>query len=57
MNFTKLKCVSQNVDLNDYLKLYTYVRKNMRHPEWLGTFSMNEIKGYLITRWKNMAIL
>ena len=48
MSFTKLKCVSQNVDLNDYLKLYTYVRKNMRHPEWLGTFSMNEIKDILL---------
>ena len=48
MNFSKLKCVNQNVDLNDYLKLYTYVRKNMQHPEWLGTFSMNEIKDILL---------
>ena len=47
MNFIKLKCVNQNVDLNDYLKLYTYVRENMQHPEWLGTFSMNEIKDIL----------
>ena len=29
MNFIKLKCVNQNVDLNDYLKLYTYVKENM----------------------------
>ncbi len=27
MNFIKLKCVNQNVDLNDYLKLYTYVKE------------------------------
>ena len=38
----------QNVDLNDYLKLYTYVKENMQHPEWLGTFSMNEIKDILL---------
>ena len=48
MNFIKLKCVNQNVDLNDYLKLYTYVKKNMQHPEWLGTFSMNEIKDEML---------
>ena len=48
MNFIKLKCVNQNVDLNDYLKLYTYVKENMQHPEWLGTFSMNEIKDILL---------
>ena len=56
MNFIKLKCVNQNVDLNDYLKLYTYVKENMQHPEWLGTFSMNN-RRYFITGWKNMAIL
>lgn len=48
MNFIKLKCVNQNVDLNEYLKLYTYVKENMQHPEWLGTFSMNEIKDILL---------
>ena len=29
MSFSKLKCVDKNVNLNDYLKLYTYVRENM----------------------------
>jgi len=47
MNFNELKCVSNNVNLNDYFKLYKYVRDNMRHPEWLGTFSLNEIKDIL----------
>ncbi len=37
------KCVRDNVDLDDYLKLYKYVRDNMEHPEWLGTFSKEEI--------------
>ena len=38
MSFNELKCVSDNVNLDDYLKLYKYVRDNMEHPEWLGTF-------------------
>lgn len=47
MNFNDLKCVSENVNLDDYLKLYKYVRDNMEHPEWLGTFTMDEIKDIL----------
>ncbi len=39
----KLKCVSDNVNLDDYLKLYKYVRDNMEHPEWLGVFTRDEI--------------
>ena len=38
-----LKCVYENVDLKDYLHLYKYVRDNMEHPEWLGTFTKEEI--------------
>ena len=47
MSFSKLKCVDKNVNLNDYLKLYTYVREKMQYPEWLGTFSLREIKDIL----------
>ena len=43
MSFNELKCVSENVNLDDYLKLYKYVRDNMEHPEWLGTFTKEEI--------------
>lgn len=43
MKFEDLKCVEDNVNLDDYLKLYKYVRDNMEHPEWLGTFTKNEI--------------
>ena len=38
-----LKCVNENVGLKDYLFLYKYVRDNMEHPEWLGTFTESEI--------------
>lgn len=47
MIFEDLKCISCNVNLNDYLKLYTHVRENMKNPEQLGTFSLNEIKKIL----------
>lgn len=47
MKFNELKCINDNVNLSDYLKLYSYVRKNMNHPEWLGTFSLDEIKDIL----------
>ena len=38
-----LNCVSKNVNLEDYLYLYKYVRDNMENPEWLGTFTKEEI--------------
>ena len=43
MKFEDLKCIEDNVNLDDYLKLYKYVRDNMEHPEWLGTFTKDEV--------------
>lgn len=43
MKFENLKCVDIDVDLNDYLHLYDYVRNSMSHPIWLGTFEKSEI--------------
>ena len=48
MKLTDLKEVSDNVNLNDYFILYNYVRDNMEYPEWLGTFTLEEIKEILI---------
>ena len=39
----ELKAVSNNINLDDYLKLYKYVRDNMKYPNWLGTFTKEEI--------------
>ena len=47
MKLTDLKEVSNNVNLDEYLYLYNYVRDNMDHPEWLGTFTKDEIKEIL----------
>ena len=43
MKLTDLKEVTDNVNLDDYLYLYNYVRDNMEHPKWLGTFTLEEI--------------
>lgn len=47
-----LKCINENVNLDDYLKLYKYVRDNMEHPEWLGTFTKEEIINILNDKGK-----
>lgn len=47
MKLSNLREVSTNVDLDDYLKLYNYVRDNMEHKEWLGTFTKEEIEEIL----------
>ena len=43
MKLADLKEVSDNVNVDEYLYLYNYVRDNMEHPEWLGTFEKEEI--------------
>ena len=47
MKLSDLKEVSNNVNLDDYLYLYNYVRENMDNPEWLGTFKREEIEELL----------
>ncbi len=47
MKLTDLKEVSNNVNIDEYLSLYKYVRDNMEHPEWLGIFTYNEIEEIL----------
>ena len=47
MKLNDLKEVSENINLDEYLELYKYVRENMEHPEWLGTFERDEIKEIL----------
>ena len=47
MKLSDLKEISNNVDLDEYLFLYKHVRDNMEHPEWLGTFTKDEINELL----------
>lgn len=52
MKLNDLKEVSENVNLDEYLELYKYVRENMEHPEWLGTFERDEIEEILASGGK-----
>ena len=47
MKLSDFTCINNNVDLDDYLKLYKYVIDNMKNKEWLGTFTKEEIKDIL----------
>ena len=47
MQLSDFKEVSDNVNLDEYLYLYNYVRNNMEYPEWLGTFTREEIEDIL----------
>ena len=47
MKLTDLREVSENINIDEYLKLYDYVRDNMEHKEWLGTFTKMEIDDIL----------
>ena len=47
MKLSDLKEISNNVNLYEYLFLYKLVRDNMEHPEWLGTFTKDEINELL----------
>ena len=44
MELKELKCIDYDIDLDEYLKFYKYVRDNMKHPEWLGTFTKEELE-------------
>lgn len=47
MKLSDLYCECENVNLNDYLKLYKYVKDNMEFPIWLGDFTKEELEDLL----------
>ena len=38
-----LKCVNEDVNIDEYFTYYNYIRDNMEHPEWLGIIPKDEI--------------
>ena len=46
MNLNDLYCVNENVNLDDYLNLYKYVKNNMKNPNWLGEFTKKKLKKF-----------
>ena len=47
MELKNFNCVSKNHNIDEYLEFYNEVRNNMEHPEWLGTFTKEEIEKLL----------
>ena len=47
MKLSDFKVIDEKVNLDEYLTFYNYVRDNMEHPEWLGTFRKEEIEDIL----------
>ena len=43
MKLDELKCISDNVNLDEYIKFREEVKSHMEHPEWLGNFTKEEL--------------
>ena len=43
MKLEYLKCISENIDLDEYIEFGEYVKANMHNPDWLGDFSREDL--------------
>lgn len=43
MELKDLKCISENINLDDYIAFREKVKENMEHPEWLGDFTKEDL--------------
>lgn len=44
-----LNCLSEDIDLNVYIEYINYVKSNMEYPEWLGDFTIDDLKSMIET--------
>lgn len=52
MKLEDLELITKDkMNLNEYLDFINYVKKNMEHPEWLGDFTIDELKNSDIDLW------
>lgn len=47
MELKELKCISENIDLDMYIKFREEVKKHMEYPEWLWDFSKEDLEDLL----------
>ena len=47
MKLKELKCINENINLDEYIEFRERVKQNMEHPEWLGDFSKEDLKNML----------
>ena len=43
MELKELKCISDNIDIDEYIKFRELVKENMKYPEWLGDFTKEDL--------------
>lgn len=44
MNLKNLKCINENINLDEYISFREYIKKHMEHPEWLGDFTKEDLE-------------
>lgn len=52
MNLKDLKCMDNNINLDDYIEFKELVKQNMKYPEWLGDFSKEDLEELLLNNSK-----
>lgn len=52
IKFNDLKVVSDNINLDEYIAFRESVKKKMKHPEWLGDFSYDDLQNILMNNGK-----
>ncbi len=47
MLLSDLTCISDNINIDEYIAFRELVKKHMEHPDWLGDFSKEDIEMFL----------
>ena len=47
MKLKELKCINENINLDDYFSFKKYIKDNMKHPEWLRDYTKEDIENQL----------
>lgn len=47
MKLEELRCISNNIDLNEYFTFKKLVKDNMIHPDWLREYTKEDIENQL----------
>ena len=43
MKLNELKCICENINLDEYMELREKVKAKMEYPEWLGDFTRDDL--------------
>ena len=43
MKLDQLKCINEDINIDEYIKYINSVKESMKYPEWLGDFSKEDL--------------